>query len=204
MLRNQTANTIGRWRKSYGNWCVNFMFQAYVKRYFPLLRVTSEERITSTPPDFETTAPADQDDWLALCAYRRQSACHNRPKALPLSRTALGSRADTPCWLARLTPLSVPYLVRGSECCRQARAENPAGIVGRCLVGIVSGEINRAAIIRERRGPDRPRRHQRLTRCGRTSDLSQLVAPARISGQKPRTSVEPAITDIDNAMAARN
>src|SRR5258708_39847868 len=74
MLRNQTASTIGRWQKSYGNWCVNFMFQAYVKRYFPLRRVTSEERITSTPPDFETTAPANQDDWLALCAYRRQSA----------------------------------------------------------------------------------------------------------------------------------
>src|SRR6266478_2854332 len=129
---------------------------------------------------------------------------HNQPKALPLSRTALGSRADTPCWLARLTPLSVPYLVRGSECCRQARAENPGGIVGRCLVGIVSGEINRAAIIGERRGQDRPGRHQRLTRCGRTSDLSELVAPARISGQKPRASVEPAVTDIDDAMAARD
>src|SRR5712671_2936733 len=129
---------------------------------------------------------------------------HNQPKALPLSRTALGSRADTPCWLARLTPLSVPYLVRGSECCRQARAENPGGIVGRRLVGIVSGEINRAAIIGERRGPDRPGRHQRLTRCGRTSYLSQLVAPARISDQKPRAGVEPAVTDIDNAMAARD
>src|SRR6202022_284342 len=113
-------------------------------------------------------------------------------------------RADTPCWLARLTPLSVPYLVRGSERCRQARAENPGGIVGGCLVGIVSGEINHAAIIREGRGPDRPRRHQRLTRCGRTSDLSQLVASARISGQKPRAGVEPAVTDIDNAVAARD
>ena len=92
--------------------------------------------------------------------------------------------------------------MRLSECRAEACAENPGGIVRRRLVGIVSSEVERALIIREGRGCDRPRRHQRLPRCRRSGDLSQVIAPARIPDQIPPTSIEPAVTDIDDAMPA--
>ena len=42
-LHQQTASITERWRESYGNSPVNFVFQARAESYLTLLRATSEE-----------------------------------------------------------------------------------------------------------------------------------------------------------------
>jgi hypothetical protein len=74
--------------------------------------------------------------------------------------------------------------------------------VRRRLIGIVSREVERAPIIWEGRGCDRPRRHQRLPRYGRSGDLSQVIAPVRIPDQIPPAGIEPAVANVDDAMPA--
>jgi hypothetical protein len=43
-LHHQTANTIEKWRESYGNWLVNFALQARAKSYLTLRCVMNEEQ----------------------------------------------------------------------------------------------------------------------------------------------------------------
>ena len=70
----------------------------------------------------------------------------------------------------------------------------------RCLIGIVSSEIEHVAIIWERRDGDRPRRHQRLPCLKRRGYLSQIIVPVRIPDQIPPTRFKLAVTNIDDAL----
>jgi hypothetical protein len=76
------------------------------------------------------------------------------------------------------------------------RADDPRGVVRRHFVRIVSGKIERVVVRRERRNPDRPRRHQRPS--GRCGDLVEVVTSGRVPHYVPAAGFEAAVPDVDD------
>src|SRR5579871_2544388 len=84
----------------------------------------------------------------------------------------------------------------------EIRSSDPGRVVRRCLVGIETSEISGATISRERRKADRTDRDQW---CGaRQIHPAKIVAPSLPTNEIPRVPLNPAIADIDKAVASCN